>query len=89
MPSPLTPILPTKEWQGKSGLNPYGDFVMMIDAYMGQLEKVIKEAGIEENTIVIFTSDNGCSPAAKIDELEEKGHMPIYIYRGHKADIFE
>ena len=89
LPSPHTPILPTKEWQGKSGLNPYGDFVMMIDAYMGQLEKVIKETGIEENTIVIFTSDNGCSPAAKIDELEEKGHMPSYIYRGHKADIFE
>ncbi|MEP0132319.1 MAG: arylsulfatase [Eudoraea sp.] len=89
LPSPHTPILPTKEWQGKSGLNPYGDFVMMIDAYMGQLEKVIKEAGIEENTIVIFTSDNGCSPAAKIDEMEEKGHKPSYIYRGHKADIYE
>ena len=89
LPSPHTPILPRKEWQGVSGLNPYGDFVMMIDAYMGQLEKVIKEAGIEENTIVIFTSDNGCSPAAKIDELEKEGHHPSYIYRGHKADIYE
>ncbi|MEN8186061.1 MAG: arylsulfatase [Bacteroidota bacterium] len=89
LPSPHTPILPTEEWQDKSGLNPYGDFVMMIDAYMGQLEKVIKEAKIEDNTIVIFTSDNGCSPAAKTDELEEKGHYPSYIYRGYKADIFE
>ncbi|MGB5271189.1 sulfatase family protein [Eudoraea sp.] len=89
LPSPHTPILPTEEWQGKSGLNPYGDFVMMVDSYMGQLEKVIKEAGIENNTIVIFTSDNGCSPAAYMDELEEKGHYPSYIYRGHKADIFE
>jgi arylsulfatase A-like enzyme len=89
LPSPHTPILPTEKWQGKSGLNPYGDFVMMVDDYMGQLEKVIKEAGIEENTIVIFTTDNGCSPAAKINELEEKGHKPSYVYRGHKADIFE
>ncbi len=89
LPSPHTPILPTKEWQEKSGLNPYGDFVMMVDDYMGQLEKVIKEAGIENNTIVIFTSDNGCSPAAKIDELVAKGHHPSFIYRGHKADIFE
>ncbi len=89
LPSPHTPILPTEEWQNKSGLNPYGDFVMMIDAYMGQLEKVIKEAGIEDNTIVIFTSDNGCSPEANFDELKQKGHSPSYIYRGHKADIFE
>ena len=89
LPSPHTPILPTEKWQGKSALNPYGDFVMMLDDYMGQLEKVIKETGIEDNTIVIFTSDNGCSPTAKMDELEEKGHYPSYIYRGHKADIFE
>ena len=89
LPSPHTPILPTEEWQGKSGLNPYGDFVMMIDDYVGQMQEIIKEAGIEENTIVIFTSDNGCAPSAKIDELTEKGHYPSYIYRGHKADIFE
>jgi arylsulfatase A-like enzyme len=89
LPSPHTPILPTEEWQGKSGLNPYGDFVLMIDDYMGQLEKAIKDAGIEDNTIVIFTTDNGCSPGAKINELEEKGHMPSYVYRGHKADIYE
>lgn len=89
LPSPHTPILPTGEWQGKSNLNPYGDFVMMIDNYMGQLLSAVKLAGIEENTLVIFTCDNGCSPAAKIDELIAKGHHPSYIYRGHKADIFE
>ncbi|PCI34761.1 MAG: arylsulfatase [Flavobacteriaceae bacterium] len=89
LPSPHTPILPTNEWKGKSNLNPYGDFVMMIDAYMGALNEAIKEAGIAQNTIVIFTSDNGCSPAAKIEEMIEKGHRPSYIYRGHKADIFE
>ncbi|TLP81274.1 sulfatase family protein [Maribacter sp. ACAM166] len=89
LPSPHTPILPTKEWQGKSGLNPYGDFIMMVDNYIGQLEKVIQEAGIEKNTIVIFTSDNGCSPEANFELMKQKGHHPSYIYRGHKADIFE
>lgn len=89
LPSPHTPILPLEEWQGKSNLNPYGDFMMMIDDYMGQLTQTIKEAGIEDNTIVIFTSDNGCSPAAKIGEMVEKNHYPSYIYRGHKADIYE
>ncbi|GJM33555.1 MAG: arylsulfatase [Saprospiraceae bacterium] len=89
LPSPHTPMLPTAQWQGKSGLNPYGDFVMMIDHYMGMLLDAVKAAGIEDNTLIIFTSDNGCSPAAKIEALEAKGHYPGYVYRGHKADIFE
>lgn len=89
LPSPHTPILPSEEWQGKSGLNPYADFVMMIDDYMGQLLATIKKAGIEKNTLLIFTSDNGCSPAANIKELTRKGHFPSAGFRGYKADIFE
>ncbi|MBT8185723.1 MAG: arylsulfatase [Eudoraea sp.] len=89
LPSPHTPILPSEEWQGKSGLNPYADFVMMIDHYIGQLVALTKTAGIEENTLLIFTSDNGCSPEADFELLAAKDHHPSYIYRGHKADIFE
>ncbi len=89
LPSPHTPILPTEKWQGKSNLNPYGDFVMMVDDYINQLIDAVEKAGIEENTLIIFTTDNGCAPAAKIDELTAKGHYPNGIYRGHKADIFE
>ena len=89
LPSPHTPILPTEKWKGKSGLNVYGDFVLLVDDYMGQLLKVIRESGIEENTLIFFTSDNGCSPRADFETLAEKGHDPSYIYRGHKADIYE
>jgi arylsulfatase A-like enzyme len=89
LPSPHTPILPTKEWQGKSNLLPYANFVMMIDDYVGKLMRNIKEAGIEDNTLIIFTSDNGCAPYAGIKELQEMGHYPSYIYRGNKSDIFE
>lgn len=89
LPSPHTPILPAEEWQGKSGLNPYGDFVMMVDAYINQLLDAVAAAGIEENTLIIFTTDNGCSPAAFIDELKEAGHFPNGVLRGHKADIYE
>lgn len=89
LPSPHTPILPTEKWQGKSGINPYCDFVMQVDEHMGQLLAAVKATGEEENTIVIFTSDNGCSPAAKFPEMIEKGHYPSYKFRGHKADIFE
>ena len=89
LPSPHTPILPAEEWKEKSNLNPYADFVMMIDHYIGDLQNTIRESGIEENTLFIFTTDNGCSPAAGISEMKERGHYPNYIYRGHKADIFE
>ena len=44
---------------------------------------------IDENTILIISSDNGCSPEANFKLLGEKGHDPSYIFRGHKADIFE
>ncbi len=89
LPSPHTPILPTEGWLGKSGLNPYADFVMQIDDYMGKLSALLEEQGIADNTLVIFTSDNGCSPQADFEILGEKGHDPSAIYRGHKADIFE
>ncbi|MCP4513011.1 MAG: sulfatase-like hydrolase/transferase, partial [Fuerstiella sp.] len=87
--APHTPIVPTDEWEGKSGINKYGDFTMQVDWTVGQVLKAIDDNGIAENTLVIFTTDNGCSPAAKIPELEAAGHDQNYIYRGHKADIFE
>ncbi|GAB2478060.1 sulfatase family protein [Algoriphagus taiwanensis] len=89
LPSPHTPILPKEEWQGKSGLLPYADFVMMIDDYIGQVNQALKEAGLEENTLVIFSSDNGCAPAAGFNKLVEMGHLPSAQFRGHKADIYE
>lgn len=89
LPAPHTPILPVKEFQGKSGLNPYGDFVMMVDWVVGEVMKAMERNGIAENTILVFTTDNGCSPQAKFPELEAKGHYPSYVYRGHKADLFD
>src|SRR6185436_18770234 len=40
-------------------------------------------------TLVIVTSDNGCSPQAKFNELLPRGHNPSYVFRGNKADIYE
>jgi arylsulfatase A-like enzyme len=87
--APHTPILPTKEWQGKSGLNAYGDFVMQVDAAVGRVLKALEDAGLERDTLVIFTSDNGCAPAADFPALAAKGHHPSYHFRGHKADIYD
>jgi arylsulfatase A-like enzyme len=89
LPAPHTPILPTKDFQGKSGTNEYGDFVLQVDWTVGQGMKILKQKGISENTLFIFTSDNGCSPRADFEELREVDHHPSYIFRGHKADIYE
>jgi len=89
LPAPHTPILPTQEFEGKSGTNEYGDFVLMVDDVLGKVMEALKENGIEENTIVVMTSDNGCSPMANFDELATFGHDPSHHFRGHKADIFE
>jgi arylsulfatase A len=49
----------------------------------------VKKAGLDDNTLVIFTSDNGCSPEANFPLLAEHGHAPSGRFRGHKADIYE
>ena len=87
--APHTPIVPTPEWQGRSGINPYSDFVMQVDWTVGQVMKALKKGGIEKDTLVIFTADNGCSPQGKFSQLASSGHFPGMHYRGHKADIFE
>jgi arylsulfatase A-like enzyme len=87
--SPHTPILPTPEWQGKSGLGDYGDFVMMTDAIVGEVLTALDQAGLADNTLVFFTADNGCSPAAGTSKLEKTGHFASALFRGYKADIWD
>jgi len=87
--APHTPIVPTKEFQGSSGISPYADFVKQVDHDVGRLLASLDKLGLTENTLVIFTSDNGCSPAADIPTLQKAGHEPNHIYRGHKADLYE
>jgi len=87
--SPHTPILPTKDWRERSALNPYADFVMQTDAAIGEILRALDRRDFAENTLVIVTSDNGCSPLARFDELSAKGHNPSHVFRGHKADIYE
>ncbi len=89
LPAPHTPILPLTGFMGQSNTNLYGDFMLQVDDVVGQLIHALEESGELDNTLFIFTSDNGCSPRASFPELEKVGHNPSYIYRGHKADIYE
>ena len=89
LPAPHTPIVPVPPYKDASKMNPYADFMMQVDGHMGELFAAIKEAGVDENTLVFFTSDNGCSPQGNFEKLAEFGHDPSAGFRGHKADIYE
>jgi arylsulfatase A-like enzyme len=87
--APHTPIAVSPEWRGKSGLSDYADFVMQTDATVGRVLEALEKSGAAKNTLVLFTSDNGCAPYAGAKEMEAKGHFPSGPWRGYKADAWE
>lgn len=87
--APHTPIAPGNKWRGRSGLNPYADFVTQMDEEIGRLLEALDRLNLTRNTFLIFTSDNGCSPEARFDELSDRGHHPSGPFRGAKADLFK
>ncbi len=90
LPSPHTPIVPDKQFVGKSGVTEYGDYVMETDWAVGQVMKTLDSLGIAGNTIVFFTSDNGFAPyVLNNHNVEKLGHFPSYIFRGYKSDIWD
>lgn len=58
-PMPHVPLYVSDKFKGKSKQGLYGDVMMEIDWSVGEIMKTLKETGLEENTLVIFTSDNG------------------------------
>lgn len=85
--APHSPWVPTDEYNGSSGAGQYGDFVKMVDEQVGYLLATLKESGVLDNTLVMFTSDNG--PFWKPDFIERFDHRAAGHYRGMKADIHE
>jgi len=59
MTSPHTPINPSKRFLGQSGISKYADFLMETDWSVGQIVRAIDDLGLSENTLIIFTADNG------------------------------
>ncbi|MBZ4189669.1 arylsulfatase [Niabella sp. 3A5MI-3] len=90
MPSPHTPVVPSDQFKGKSGVTEYGDYVMETDWAVGELLKAVDDGKISDNTMIVFTSDNGFAPyVLKTWNVEAEGHYPSMNYRGYKADIWE
>lgn len=88
--SPHSPVTPSKQWQGKSGLNEHADFVMQTDDSFGQVIKALEANGLRDNTLVICSADNGTSgPTSKMEKLKSLGHFSSGDLRGSKADIWD
>ena len=87
--APHTPLSVNKEWKGKSKLSLYGDFVMETDAIVGQVLDAVEKSGVAGNTLVIFTSDNGCAHYIGTRAMEAKGHYASGPLRGYKSDAWE
>lgn len=85
--APHTPWLPSAEFEGKSGAGVYGDFVCMVDDVVRQIRETLERTGQLENTILIFTSDNGSHWLPS--DIDQFGHRANAHFSGMKSDIWE
>jgi len=100
--APHKPVLPHRRFAGTSGLGPYGDFVRQVDETVGSLLKRVDALGLRDNTLIIFTSDNG-SFMYRLEDPSQPDHLSDHSvqkyhpanhrangpWRGTKADIWE
>ncbi|TWU28823.1 sulfatase family protein [Novipirellula artificiosorum] len=88
--APHSPVVPSEDWKGKSGINDHADFVMQTDDSYGQVVQALKANGFLQNTLILCSSDNGTSPSTSgLKQLKAAGHFPSANLRGMKADIWD
>ncbi len=86
--SPHAPIVPTDKFTGASKAGGFGDFMVMTDDKVGQILGALADNGFDQNTIVIFTADNGAERYA-YDRILNYGHRSSGPLRGLKRDLYE
>ena len=84
---PHTPWVPIDKFKGKSPIGLYGDFCMEIDYFIQQIQEKLVDLNIDDNTILIFTSDNG--GYWPDEEVELQNHDSNWGRRGQKADVWD
>ncbi|QDS94436.1 Arylsulfatase precursor [Roseimaritima multifibrata] len=86
-PAPHSPWLPSDEFVGKSGAGMYGDFLMMVDAEIGRITQSLENHKLADDTLLIFTSDNG--PCWYDKDVAKYNHDSSGGLRGMKGDAWE
>jgi arylsulfatase A len=84
---PHTPWVPTDRFKGKSEMGLYGDFVLEVDDLVAQIKAALVRNGMEENTLVIFASDNGAYWPE--EEIRLQRHDSNFGTRGQKGDVWD
>jgi len=96
--APHTPTSPESQFEGKSRIGVYGDFVMNTDACIGRIRQHLLESGVDKNTLIIVSSDHGpghysgrkrAATANQMQDMEEDGHYSTGPWRGYKFSAFE
>jgi len=78
MLQPHTPWLPEERFVGKSDAGPYGDYLVQMDHEVGNVLRALNETGLDRNTLVIFTSDNGAMwPQGYVDATGHRANGPL------------
>jgi len=86
--APHAPIVPSAEFVGVSEAGPYGDYVAQCDATVGAVLQALDDAGVADETLVVFTSDNG-PEAYAYERIRNHGHRSAGDLRGVKRDVWE
>ncbi len=83
------PSFPADAYKGKTKAGPHGDFLFEMDAIVGELLATLEELGAAENTLVVFTSDNGPEVTTTVHMRRDHGHDGARPWRGMKRDNWE
>jgi len=83
------PSLPADKYKGKTKAGPHGDFLFEMDDVIGQLLDTLKELKLDDNTLVIFASDNGPEVTSIVYMRKDHGHDGARPWRGMKRDQWE
>jgi arylsulfatase A-like enzyme len=89
---PHVPRMPSTMFKGKSSMGYRGDAILQLDWTVGEILKELEYLGIANNTLIVFSSDNGpVLDDGYVDEAvtKQNGHMPAGLLRGGKYSIFE
>ncbi len=83
------PSFAAKQFRGSTKAGPHGDFIHELDFIVGELMATLAKLGVADNTLVIFTSDNGPETTSVIHMRADHGHDGARPWRGVKRDNWE